>query len=158
MVGTPNLIETDAEVGSTVGQYVYTIPVTLSTLSDAAQFTITPAHRGRLKALDFYTHLPATTTSKQSVLTPSIGGVNCTGGVVTLTRLPWALWTSPCRVGIAPTGCAMRTSASASACGKTRTGKRICTESVLTLRWAGWMCMPNSQRVWRPRRPGRRHG
>jgi len=75
----------DLSVNANVGEYIVTLPVTLATLDNTAQFTLDPGHKGRILAMDFYTHTPATTASKACTLTPSIGGTNVTGGVVALT-------------------------------------------------------------------------
>lgn len=75
----------DLSINANVGKYTVTIPVTLATLTNAAQFQVTPGHKGRLLAMDFYTHTPGTGAGATCTLTPDIGGTNVTGGVVTPT-------------------------------------------------------------------------
>lgn len=84
-MAAPNTQATNLDVNANIGKYHVTFPVTLATLNDAAQFTIVPGHKGRILSMDYYAHTPATTAAKLSTLTPSIGGVNVTGGVIALT-------------------------------------------------------------------------
>src|SRR5678815_2963165 len=70
-----------------IAKYNVNFPVTLVTLTDAAQFHITPGHKGRLTKVTWVTTQPATTAAKLSTLTPSIDGVNVTGGVLALTTV-----------------------------------------------------------------------
>lgn len=68
-----------------LAKYTMSFTVTLVTLTDAAQFHVTPGHKGRLTKVTWVTGQPATTASKLSTLTPSIDGVDVTGGVLALT-------------------------------------------------------------------------
>lgn len=85
MAGNPRSSEINLDIPAGVGRYIHVVPVTLSTLTNAAQFTIDSKHKGRLIALDFYTHTPATTAAKAATLTPSIAGTDVPGGVIALT-------------------------------------------------------------------------
>lgn len=68
-----------------LAKYTVNFTVTLVTLTDAAQWHWTPGHKGRVTKITWVTGQPATTASKLSTLTPSIDGVNITGGVLALT-------------------------------------------------------------------------
>jgi hypothetical protein len=90
-MGSPHSIQSDQSIdgliGTGVGMETREIPITLATLSDAAQYNWVATFNGRLMANDFITHTPATTASKLSTLTPSIAGVDVTGGVIALTTV-----------------------------------------------------------------------
>lgn len=74
--------------GAGIGKHsVPAITMTLSTITDAAQYHWKPGFNGRLIDNRFVTHTPATTAAKLSTLTPSIGGVNVTGGTIALTTV-----------------------------------------------------------------------
>lgn len=68
-----------------MAKVVKTFAVTLSTLSDAAQFHWAPGFAGHISKVTWVTHTPASTASKLSTITPSIAGTNVTGGVLALT-------------------------------------------------------------------------
>lgn len=72
---------------SGIGKYNVVFRLELATITDAAQLHITPGHKGRLTKVTWVTHVPATTASKLSTLTPSIDGTNVTGGVLALTTV-----------------------------------------------------------------------
>lgn len=90
-MGSPHSMQSDQSIdgllGTGVGRETREIPITLATLSDAAQYSWVAEYNGRLASNNFRTHTPATTASKLSTLTPSIAGVNVTGGVIALTTV-----------------------------------------------------------------------
>jgi hypothetical protein len=65
---------------------VFSVP-TLSTLSNAAVNHWTPGHKGRITKVTWVTYAPATTAAKLATITPSIDGVDVTGGVLALTTV-----------------------------------------------------------------------
>lgn len=89
--GGPLVIQSDLSPavyhGAGVGKYVISVSFTLSTISNAAQFHVTPGHAGRLIKATMVAHTPASTASRLATLTPSIGGVNLLGGVLSLTTV-----------------------------------------------------------------------
>lgn len=81
----PDSRTTDLSAAANIGRVQVSLPVTLATLSNAVQFTVTPGFKGRLLGARFHTHTPSTGAGATCTLTPSIAGVNLTGGVVTPT-------------------------------------------------------------------------
>jgi len=75
-----------AALALTCGIYSITFELSLTTLANSDEITaFTPGHKFKIKALDFYVDVPATTASKAATLTPYISGVVVTGGVLSLT-------------------------------------------------------------------------
>ena len=68
-----------------IARQTKTFNVILATLSNAAQFHWAPGFSGEIESIVFITHTPATTAAKLATLTPSIDGVDVTGGVLALT-------------------------------------------------------------------------
>lgn len=75
----------DGYIGPGTGRQVHGVSLLLATLSNAVQYHIVPGFNGRLVDVRFIASAPATTAAKSATVTPSIGGVNVTGGVLALT-------------------------------------------------------------------------
>jgi len=90
-VGAPHAATSDQTLdtyfGAGTGKVAQSWTVTLLNLIDGAQWHWTPGFRGRLTKVTWVTHIPASTAAKLTTITPSIGGVNVTGGVLALTTV-----------------------------------------------------------------------
>jgi hypothetical protein len=75
-----------AALALTCGVYSITFELALATLANADELTaFTPGHKFKIRAMDFYVDVPATTAAKAATLSPFISGVAVTGGVLSLT-------------------------------------------------------------------------
>jgi len=92
MPGTPNTTNTPLSQATLfnkigIGKYNMTVGITLANVTAAAQFHITPGHKGRITKVTYVTIIPAATAGRLATLTPSIGGVNVTGGALALNTV-----------------------------------------------------------------------
>ena len=91
MPGTPNTSTTDLSISTQfeagIAKHPVSFGVLLASLSDAAQFHVTPGFNGRVTRTYFVTQVAATTAAKLCTLTPSSAGTNVLGGVLALTTV-----------------------------------------------------------------------
>ena len=91
MAGTPNTSNTNLSISALmaagVSKLTMSFTIALATLTDAAQFHVTPGFKGRLMRTYFVTQVVASTAGRLSTLTPSIEAVNLLGGVLALTTV-----------------------------------------------------------------------